>query len=272
MACKQGIRRGPVDRHGHPIVTQETTTKKEDLTTTSNKHSDLHDEVLSHISITTGRMTDGDAFLIQLRELRDLRKKVTDLILKGNINAIDKHDLEPLIQLWLKGLDVKNELTSSPLGPSFAVEFKNLSTILTAARVDLEGLSAKATSPMLHQESPRSPGRIHKSNKRWVLPVIISGFLGLAIILDNMDYSFYVLLRFAVCASFGWWAWSAHGRGHSTWRNIFTLTAVFYNPFVPLRLEKDWWQVINSLTIGGIILASAKNKLGLSGERTRPTE
>ena len=92
--------------------------------------------------------------------------------------------------------------------------------------------------------------------------MLLSALLAVAIFSDEVDYSFFVVLRFAVCASFGWWSWRAHERELLIWRNLFVLTAVFYNPIVPLSLDREWWQVANGLTIVIALLAAAKNILG----------
>jgi hypothetical protein len=263
MACKQGIRRGKVDRHGRSIEEQKPRTEIERITVASNGHIHMHNDDGSYITCSTGGpvsdMTDGHAFICKMNLMEDVCTKVKNLVLTGNIAAIDKGDMESLMRLWIVGSKVKEsgrEVSSLFRGPCLADQFKYLSAVLTE-------LAARGFSPGILQQAsyPKNSKNSKNPNKHLVLPIIISGFLGLAIILNNMNYSFYVLLRFTVCASFGWWAWGAHKRGHSTWGNIFALTALFYNPFVPLGLEKNWWQVINSLTIGLIIVASAKNKL-----------
>ena len=172
------------------------------------------------------------------------------------------------MRLWIKGVEAQKSGDTSTqffLGRGFAEEFKNLSTILTAAGIDLDRFATAALSPGVPQQS-LVPAKIsHKAYRHWILPLILSVFLGIAIGIDDVDYSFFVVLQFAVCASFGWWSWRAHERGLSIWRNLFVLTAVFYNPFVPLRLDREWWQVANGLTIVIALLAAAKNILGEVG-------
>jgi len=265
MACKQGIRRGPVDRHGRPIEDQAPTGKKEKVTVAPNGHIHITGEDGSYTHLNVSRMTAAEAFLHELKNKEEFRKKVTALILNGKAVDIEKRDLEPLMRLWLKGAEAERSgdtMSRFVFGPSFADEFKSLSTILTAAGLNLERFSAAAFSPGNPKELPQAREAAHKSYSHWVLPLMLSGFLALAIGIGDVDYSFFVVLRFAVCASFAWWAWRAHERGQSIWRNLFVLTAVFYNPFVPLRLDREWWQVANGLTIAITLVASAKNKLG----------
>lgn len=190
---------------------------------------------------------------------------MTALILDGRTADIEKCDLEPLMRLWLKGAEAERSGDTKSrffFGPSFADEFKSLSTILTAAGLNLERFAAAAFSPGQPQESLPAREVAPKSYRHWIFPLMLSGFLGLAVGIDDIDYSFFVVLQFAVCASFGWWAWTAHERRQSIWRKLFVLTAVFYNPFLPLRLDREWWQVANGLTIAITLVAAANNKLG----------
>lgn len=271
MACKQGIRRGPVDRHGRPIEDQGPAAKKEEVTVAPNGHIHISsdDGSYTHINVSRIRMSPaGVSFLHQLQNMAETRKRVTSLIINGKTADLQKSDLDSLMRLWIKGVEAKKSGDTSPqffLGLGFADEFKNLSTILTAAGIDLDRFATAALSPGIPKE-PLDPTKIaQKSYSHWILPLMLSVFLGIAIAIDDVDYSFFVVLRFAVCASFGWWAWRAHERGLLICRNLFVLTSVFYNPFVPLRLDREWWQVANWLTIAISLVAAAKDKLGQSG-------
>lgn len=264
MACKQGIRRGPVDRNDRLIEDEGPTAENEKVTIAPNGHIHISrdDGSSMHINVSRIQVSAGDSFLCQLQNMAELRKRVTNLIVTGKAADLEKSDLEPLMRLWIKGLEAeKSSDTSSQfiLGPRFSDEFKSLSTILTASGIDLNQFSTAALSPGPAQDLPQPPQR---SYRYWILPLTMALFLGVGIGIDGVDYSFFVVLRFAVCASFSWWAWRAHERRQSIWRNVFVLTAVFYNPFVPLRLDREWWQVVNGLTIAIILIAAAKNKLG----------
>lgn len=267
MACKQGIRRGPVDRQGRPTEDQGSAPKKEVVSVAPNGHIHISGEngSYTHINVSRIPMSAGDFFLAQLQKMAETRRRVTNLIVEGKAADLQKSDLEPLMRLWIKGVEAQkfgDTSTQYFLGRGFAEEFKNLSTILIAAGIDLDRFATAAFSPEQPQESSSARESAPKSHRHWILPLMLSGFLGLAIGIDDVDYSFFVVLRFAVCASFGWWAWRVHERGHSIWRNLFVLTAVFYNPFVPLRLDREWWQVANGLTIAITLVAAAKNRLG----------
>lgn len=85
---------------------------------------------------------------------------------------------------------------------------------------------------------------------RWGWQTLIVGMLLAAVLYEDHDHSYFIILRFACCAAFGFWAWQAHKLGNSNWRNAFALVAAAYNPFLPLKLEEEWWRGINIATIG----------------------
>lgn len=72
----------------------------------------------------------------------------------------------------------------------------------------------------------------------------------------GFERGYFMLLRFVVCAAFGFWAWDAHDRGMGGWRNAFGLVALFYNPFLPVRLgDRELWEVLNLLTLGMVFMS-----------------
>jgi hypothetical protein len=272
MACKQGIRHGPIDRRGISTESQSSAPKKEEVTVAPNGHIHIsrEDGSYTHINVSRIPMSAGDSFLAQLQKMAETRRRVTKLIVDGKAADLQKSDLEPLMRLWIKGVEAQksgNTSTQFFLGPGFAEEFKNLSTILTAAGIKLDQFAAAAFSPEPPQQALEPAKISQRAYKHWILPFLLSALLAVAIFSDDVDYSFFVVLRFAVCASFGWWSWRAHERELLIWRNLFVLTAVFYNPFVPLSLDREWWQVANGLTIVIALLAAAKNILRESGPR-----
>lgn len=63
-----------------------------------------------------------------------------------------------------------------------------------------------------------------------------------------LPHDFYHLLRFSVCAIFGWWTWQAHKTGRDGWRIALGLNAALYNPFLPMPFERETWQWLNLAT------------------------
>jgi hypothetical protein len=85
----------------------------------------------------------------------------------------------------------------------------------------------------------------------------------LVIALGNMSWGYYQILRLVVAAASAWiatimFASEKHGPG-----SLFVILALAYNPFIPLRLGREAWEVVNIATI--IILL-----VGFAIYRSRP--
>ena len=71
---------------------------------------------------------------------------------------------------------------------------------------------------------------------------------------EHLEYGYFNILRFAVCAAFAYWAWMTHNLNKQAWRNAFVLTALFYNPFLPVKLgDAGSWLFVNLLTLGLVV-------------------
>jgi hypothetical protein len=81
---------------------------------------------------------------------------------------------------------------------------------------------------------------------------------------DHFPYSFYVLLRFVVCATALFIAREAYRRGRELWLWVLGALAVLFNPLVPVRMRRQDWEFFNLL--GAVLLALAVWKL----RRARP--
>ncbi|HEV3259760.1 MAG TPA: DUF6804 family protein, partial [Gemmataceae bacterium] len=66
---------------------------------------------------------------------------------------------------------------------------------------------------------------------------------------DNR-YGYYVLLRWACCAAFAYLAFQALAQGRQAWGWVLGVTAVAYNPIIPIHLTRNIWSTINVMTIG----------------------
>jgi ABC-type Mn2+/Zn2+ transport system permease subunit len=69
-------------------------------------------------------------------------------------------------------------------------------------------------------------------------------FLFLAV-LGKWPNGFYTLLRFAVCGSAVYLAWSAAMLNKRTWAWLMGAGAVLFNPFVQVRFDRPTWQAID---------------------------
>lgn len=86
----------------------------------------------------------------------------------------------------------------------------------------------------------------------WLHGVILA-MLGLAFV-EWDEYGFYVLLRFVCCASFGRWALLSFEKESTRWGWLWGMLAVSYNPFIPLHLGRDVWEIVNMATIAVVMV------------------
>jgi hypothetical protein len=84
-----------------------------------------------------------------------------------------------------------------------------------------------------------------------VLQVIAIAMLLWALLpINPYSYSYYILLRFVVSAVCAYLAFQASRLRMVGWTWILGLTAVLYNPFFRIHLDRGVWSVINIATIG----------------------
>ena len=88
----------------------------------------------------------------------------------------------------------------------------------------------------------------------------------LFVALGNLPYSYYTLMRFMVCIVGGYGAFVASERKQQAWMWAFGVTALLFNPFVPVHLDRATWAVLD-LTAGVLFLVSVSNR-ALLGETT----
>lgn len=97
-------------------------------------------------------------------------------------------------------------------------------------------------------------------SKPYILIVAIA-FLVLA--LAPWPYGFYVLLRFVVSVTAGYYAYLIYQHSKTS-QSVFWVMAVvtvLYNPIVPVYLyDKGIWTVLNLVTIPALIWGSRKAK------------
>lgn len=64
--------------------------------------------------------------------------------------------------------------------------------------------------------------------------------------LDHHPYGYYTMLRFFVCCVTAYGAYFAMGLQKKEWGWSFGIIAVLFNPFIPVRLSRTTWAVIDS--------------------------
>ena len=95
---------------------------------------------------------------------------------------------------------------------------------------------------------------------------IIIGFLLMVAILNtpldmNLPYGYFIFLRFACCAAFSFWALAAHENEEPKWRNAFVVTALLYNPFLPVKLgDPVIWMLVNIATLFFVLVSGKISK------------
>jgi hypothetical protein len=85
--------------------------------------------------------------------------------------------------------------------------------------------------------------------KVWIPQVIASLMLLWALNPDN-PYGYYILLRWICCGIFAYLASQAFEQKKQGWVWVLGITALFYNPFFRVHLNRELWSIINVVTIG----------------------
>ncbi len=80
--------------------------------------------------------------------------------------------------------------------------------------------------------------------------IILFGALG------SHAYSYYIFLRWVVCAASVFWAYQSHKLGGDDWAVAFSIVALLFNPFIPVHLSREWWAIID---LGAAAIIGASN-------------
>jgi hypothetical protein len=82
----------------------------------------------------------------------------------------------------------------------------------------------------------------------WIPQFAVSCMLLWALFPGN-PYGYYILLRWVCCAVFAYIACQASASKEREWAWVLGVTAMIYNPIVPVHLTREIWSVINVVTI-----------------------
>ena len=84
-------------------------------------------------------------------------------------------------------------------------------------------------------------------------------------------YGYYILLRWVCCGVFAYLAVQtlALGNKKQGWVWIFGITALIYNPIFSVHLTRDFWQILNVITV--MILISSLFAVKLKTVKIAPT-
>ena len=81
----------------------------------------------------------------------------------------------------------------------------------------------------------------------------------LLVALGRLPYSYYTLMRFLCCVVAGYGAYIASERKQQPWMWAFGATALLFNPFVPVRLDRATWAVLD-VAAAALMLWSLTNR------------
>lgn len=76
----------------------------------------------------------------------------------------------------------------------------------------------------------------------WLGPVVM-----LLLALAPLPYGYYTMLRFVVCGIVSYLAWRHYELlGLGPWTIGLILTAILFNPIIPIHLPREVWAVIDA--------------------------
>jgi hypothetical protein len=137
-----------------------------------------------------------------------------------------------------------------------------------------EGLRDQADAGAVKSQQSRKTAGVGISGFPFAVavPVALAVPILLWALLPDNPYAYYRLLRWVCCPSFAYLAVEAYRRNLGGWIWVLGVTALIYNPVIPVHLNKGLWTVINvasiALAIAGTwaIRQSGKRR-AITGER-----
>jgi len=89
--------------------------------------------------------------------------------------------------------------------------------------------------------------------------ILIVSLLLWALIPSN-PYGYYSVMRWIVCATFIFLGFKSHEQHRQTWVWVWGVAAGIYNPIFPVHATREFWSLINVVTIGLVVLAALINR------------
>lgn len=77
----------------------------------------------------------------------------------------------------------------------------------------------------------------------------------LVVALAELPYGYYTLLRIVVCGVSAYGAFIAYGVQTEGWTLVLGMTALVFNPLIPIHLEREVWSIVDLVT-AGVLFAS----------------
>jgi hypothetical protein len=94
--------------------------------------------------------------------------------------------------------------------------------------------------------------------KKYLSPSSVARLVGMVLLLwalDKHPYGYYTLLRWLVCGVSAYSTLVAINLKKIPWAWILGITAVIFNPIIPIHLSRETWATID-ITAAGILGAS----------------
>ena len=82
----------------------------------------------------------------------------------------------------------------------------------------------------------------------------------LAIPAGLWPYGYYVILRWVVAGTALFVLWVAYKLERKIWIGLTAITAILFNPIVPIHLDKETWVVIDFIVAGVFLISIFKIK------------
>ncbi|VGO20976.1 hypothetical protein SCARR_03044 [Pontiella sulfatireligans] len=76
-------------------------------------------------------------------------------------------------------------------------------------------------------------------------------------LLDGLPYTYFQILRWAVCGVCGYRAYLSYTLEEKAWMWGFIFAGVLFNPISPIRLDRDVWAVVD-VCLAVLLLLSLK--------------
>jgi hypothetical protein len=91
--------------------------------------------------------------------------------------------------------------------------------------------------------------------KRLWIPQAIAIVVVLWALNPGNPYGYYVLLRWVCCGVFAFLAFHAIALAMPGWSWTLGITALVYNPILPVHLSREIWSIVNIVTVGVAIMS-----------------
>ena len=87
-------------------------------------------------------------------------------------------------------------------------------------------------------------------------------------IIPIMPYGYYSLMRWVACPVLAWLAILSYRSGADNWMWVWGISAGIYNPILPVHATREFWTVVNLVTIGFVVWY----RLNTSGDTRAPND